>query len=60
MLVYSFLKHTTALFSLSDHYILSPEWKVFVDQVHTNKIMMVGYGAVISHSGVTELMRDPH
>ena len=30
------LKHTTTLFSLSDHYILSREWRVIVDQVHTN------------------------
>ena len=30
------LKLTTTLFSLSDHYILSQEWRVIVDQVHTN------------------------
>ena len=30
------LKQTTTLFSLSDHYILSREWRVIVDQVHTN------------------------
>ena len=30
------LKHTTKLFALSDHYILSREWGVFVDQVQTN------------------------
>ena len=30
------LKHTTTLFSLSDRYILSLEWRVIVDQVHTN------------------------
>ena len=30
------LKHTTTLFSLSDHYILSREWRVIVDQVQTN------------------------
>ena len=30
------LKHTTTLFSLSDNYILSPEWRLFVDQVQTN------------------------
>ena len=29
-------KHTTTLFSLSDHYILSREWRVIVDQVQTN------------------------
>ena len=29
-------KHTTTLFSLSDHYILSQEWRVIVDQVQTN------------------------
>ena len=28
------LKHTTTLFSLSDHYILSREWRVIVDKVH--------------------------
>ena len=32
----SLLKHTTTLFSLSDHYILSREWRVIVDQVQTN------------------------
>ena len=30
------LKHTTTLFSLSDHYILSREWRIIVDQVQTN------------------------
>ena len=30
------LRHTTKLFALSDHYILSREWRVFVDQVQTN------------------------
>ena len=30
------LKHTTALFALSDHYILSREWRVIVDQLQTN------------------------
>ena len=30
------LKHTTTLFSLSDHDILSREWRVIVDQVQTN------------------------
>ena len=30
------LKHTTSLFSLSDHYILSREWRVFVDLAQTN------------------------
>ena len=46
----SSIKHTTTLFSLSDHYILSREWRVIVDQVQT------------SYHGVTELlfMRDPH
>ena len=33
---YLILKHTTTLFSLSDHYILSREWRVIVDQVQTN------------------------
>ena len=45
------LKHTTKLFSLSDHDILSRERRVIVDQVQTN-----------NQSGVTELLikRDPH
>ena len=30
------LKHTTTLFSLSNHYILSREWRVIVDQVQIN------------------------
>ena len=30
------LKHTATLFALSDHYILSREWRVIVDQVQTN------------------------
>ena len=30
------LKHITTLFSLSDHYILSQEWRVIVDQVQFN------------------------
>ena len=29
-------KHTTTLFSLSDHYILSREWRIIVDQVQIN------------------------
>ena len=30
------IKHTTILFALSDHHILSREWRVIVDQVKTN------------------------
>ena len=30
------LKHITTLFSLSDHYILSREWRVIASQVQTN------------------------
>ena len=30
------LKHTTALFALSDHYILSREWRVTGDQAQAN------------------------
>ena len=30
------LKHTSTIFSLSDHYILSWEWKFIDDQVQTN------------------------
>ena len=32
----SIVDHTTALFSLSDHYILSRVWRVIADQVQTN------------------------
>ena len=32
----SSLKHTTTLFSLCDHYILSREWRVIVDLVQTS------------------------
>ena len=54
------LKHTTTLFSLSDHYILSREWRVIIDQVQTNY-----HGKPIwcyNQSGMTELLiiRDPH
>ena len=35
-MVYTNLKHTTTLFSLSDHYILSREWGVIVGQVQTH------------------------
>ena len=54
---YRQLKHTTTLFSLSDHYILSREWWVIVDQLHTN---YHGRPMVYNQSGVTELliMRD--
>ena len=55
------LQHTTALFSLSDLYILGREWRVIVDQVQINYHggpMMLAY----NQSGVNELliMRDPH
>ena len=30
------LKHTTALFALSDHYIIIREWTVIVDQILTS------------------------
>ena len=45
------LKHTTTLFSLSAHYILSQEWRVFVNQVKTNYHVMniVMLGCVLSH-----------
>ena len=33
---YILLKHTTTLFSLFNHYILSREWRVIVDLVQTN------------------------
>ena len=33
---YDILKHTITLFSLSDHDILSQEWRVIVDQVQAN------------------------
>ena len=53
------LKHTTTLFALSDHYILSREWRDIVDQVQTN---YHGRPMVLFQSGVTELliMRDTH
>ena len=34
--VFKILKHTTTLFALFDHYILSREWIVIVDQVQTS------------------------
>ena len=53
MWIQIFLKHTTTLFALSDHYILSREWRVIVDQLH---------GRTYNQSSVNELliMRDPH
>ena len=45
------LKHTTTLFSVSDHYILSREWRVIVDQVQTN---YHGRPVVYNRSGVTK------
>ena len=33
---YHQLKHTTTLFSLTEHDFLSQEWRVIVDQVQTN------------------------
>ena len=50
------LKHTTTLFALSNHYILSREWRVIVHQVQTNY-----HGGPIwsyNQSGVTK--RDTH
>ena len=46
-------KHTTTLFALSDHYVLSREWRVFVEQVQV---------WCYNQPGVTKLliMRDPH
>ena len=32
---YVILKHTTTLFSLSDHYILCRDWRLIVDLVQT-------------------------
>ena len=53
------LKHTTTLFSLSDHDILSQEWIVIVGQLQINY-----HGSPNGHnqSGVTKLliMRDHH
>ena len=53
------LKHTTTLFSLSDHYILSRELRIFVDKVLTN---YYGRPMVLNLSSVTQLliMRDLH
>ena len=36
ILLYKAIKQSTTLFSLSDHYILSREWRVIVDQEQTN------------------------
>ena len=36
LLYYQFSKHTTTLFPLSHHYIISREWRVLVDQVEAN------------------------
>ena len=57
--LYRVLKHTTTFFSLSDHYILSREWRVIVDLVQTN---YHGRPMILNQSGVTELliMRDFH
>ena len=45
-------KHTTTLFSLSDHDFLSREWRVIVDQVYI-PIMMVDLW-YYNQSGATE------
>ena len=54
------LKHTTTLFSLSDHGILSREWRIIiVDQVHTNyhgRHMV--YSVIISQ--LFFISKDPH
>ena len=61
MLYSDILKHTTTLFSLSDHDILSREWRFIAHQVQIkyHGRLMVGY---YNQSGATELliMRDPH
>ena len=50
----------SSLFSLFDHYLLSREWRVIVNQVQTNYhgIGLWSY----NQSGVTELLiiKDPH
>ena len=53
------LKHTTTLFAMSDHYILSREWELLL--IKYRPIIMVGLWCY-NQSGVTELliMRDPH
>ena len=58
---YYMLKHTTTLFALSDHYILSGGWRVIVDQVQTNYHGMVDLWCY-NQSGVSELLiiRDSH
>ena len=54
--IFSILKHTTTLFSLSDHHILSREWRVIVDLVQTNNYYH-GRGLwYYNQSGVTELL----
>ena len=53
---YTQLKHTTTLFFLSDHYILSRWWRVIIDQVQTkNIIIMVGLW-YYNQSGATKLL----
>ena len=49
------LKHTTALFALSDYDILSQEWRVIVDQVQAN------YHGTSNYTIVSQvlIMRDP-
>ena len=56
---YLLLKHTTTLFTLSDNYILSREWRVIVDQVQTN---YHGRLMVVYPSDANDLliMSDPH
>ena len=55
-------KHTTILFALSDHYILSRGWRVIVDQHDQVQANYHGRPMVYNQSGVTELliMMDPH
>ena len=53
--LYSRLKHTTTLFSLSHHDILSREWKVIAHQVQTNYHGRPSY-IVYNQSGATELL----
>ena len=51
------LKHTTTLFALFNHYILSREWRVIVDQVQTNyhgrltALQSVRYDRAVDYEG---------
>ena len=55
----SLLKHTTTLFALSDHYILSQEWRVIVDNVQTNYHVLLNICVVTGRANITHYERSP-